>query len=116
MNRRDLLGLAGAMGATAALPSAARAQRGLETGSARPTSSYRRITTEEAFAMQPQLKGFRAIGKRAGGDRGTPPVCGVGPMQGRANRGHAWIRARPLCVIRLRSPFDKFRANGVSLW
>ena len=63
MNRRELLGMAGALAASAALPRSAQAQRSLEQGFPKPSNKYRRITTEEAFATQPQLDGFRAMGK-----------------------------------------------------
>ena len=63
MNRRELLGMAGALAASAALPRSAQAQRSLESGFPKPSTKYRRITTEEAFATQPQLDGFRAMGK-----------------------------------------------------
>jgi predicted TIM-barrel fold metal-dependent hydrolase len=63
MNRRDMMMLAGAAGAMAALPKAAQAQRALETQFTKPTGKYRRISTEEAFATRPQLEGFKEIGK-----------------------------------------------------
>lgn len=63
MNRRDMLSLAGAAGAAALLPNSAQAQRALETQFAKPKGNYRRIGTEAAFATQPQLDGFRDIGK-----------------------------------------------------
>jgi 5-carboxyvanillate decarboxylase len=64
MNRRDMLGFGlGALGAMTALSRTASAQRHLELGLPAPTKSYRRIGTEAAFATQPQLDGFREIGK-----------------------------------------------------
>ncbi len=64
MQRRDILGLAGAIGAAAALPGVANAQRSLEEGRfPKPSGKYKRIGTEAAFATQPQLDGFRDIGK-----------------------------------------------------
>jgi len=63
MNRRELLGLAGALGAVAAFPRAAAAQRSLELDLPAPTKQYRRIGTEAAFATQPQFDGFREVGK-----------------------------------------------------
>ena len=62
MKRRELLGLAGALGAAAALPGVARAQPG-PIEFPRPSDRYKRIGTEAAFATQPQLEGFRDIGK-----------------------------------------------------
>ncbi|MBN8831001.1 MAG: amidohydrolase [Sphingomonadales bacterium] len=58
-----MLRAAGALGAMAALPGGAMAQRNLEGAFPTPTKKYRRITTEEAFATLPQLNGFRDIGK-----------------------------------------------------
>jgi len=63
MDRRNLLGLAGALGAAALLPKAAQAQKSIEGGFPKPTGKYKRISTEEAFATRPQLEGFRDIGK-----------------------------------------------------
>ncbi|PZN35226.1 MAG: amidohydrolase [Proteobacteria bacterium] len=61
MNRRHVLGgLAGALGAMATLSAAGRT---IEAGFPKPSSRYRRIATEEAFATPPQLDGFRDIGK-----------------------------------------------------
>lgn len=62
MDRRALLGFAGTIGAAAALPGVAFAQKSLEGKYPKPTGNYRRIGTEAAFATQPQLDGFRAIG------------------------------------------------------
>ena len=64
MDRRKLLGLAGAAGAAAAMPVAARAQKSLVTGKfPNPAGKYRRIGTEAAFATKPQMDGFRAVVK-----------------------------------------------------
>jgi len=64
INRRDLLGLAGALGAAAVLPGGvAHAQRSLEGEFPKPTGKYKRISTEEAFATKPQIDAFREIGK-----------------------------------------------------
>jgi len=65
MNRRNLLGLAGAFGAAAALPGLAGAQNN-PVRLPRPAGNYKRIDTEPAFATQPQLDGYRDIGKYLG--------------------------------------------------
>jgi predicted TIM-barrel fold metal-dependent hydrolase len=62
MNRREMLTLAGSVGAAMALPKAAQAQKTRDQ-LPKPSSRYRRIATEEAFATLPQLQGFRDIGK-----------------------------------------------------
>lgn len=63
MDRRRVLGLAGALGAAAALPGLATAQQKNAGRPAKARGRYRRIATEEAFATQPQLEGYRDIGK-----------------------------------------------------